>query len=161
MVSELSTPRESVRAAFKTILDVVFVSGGTGASFGVAVYDRLPFEGADQRSVILTMVSGTSRSPGAGLRKSLTKRGLIDQYRLQVDCNYDDKTVCGQLADAVEQALMDAIDTLRTTYDIHNLRKMLDVDALPIGTSLRVPVLTREARIIQDYTFWTHRELAT
>lgn len=85
----------------------------------------------------------------------------MQQYRLQVDCNYDDREGCAQLADTVEQVLMNAVDTLRTTYDIHKLRKALDVDALPLGASLRIPVLTREARVIMDFTFWTHRELAT
>ena len=131
------------------------------ANLGVTVYDRLPFEGADTRSVVLSIVSGTSKSPGVGLRKGPTKRGLMEQYHLQVDCNYDDKEGCAELADSVEQALMNAIDTFRATYDIHGLRKMVDVDALPLGASLRIPVLTREARVIMDFTFWTHRELDT
>jgi hypothetical protein len=149
----LSTPREDVRAAFVTVL--------TDANLGVTIYKELPFEGADTRSIVLTMVSGTSRSPGVGLRKDSTKRGVMEQYHLQVDCNFDDKEGCSQLADAVEQALMNAIDTLRSTYDIHGLRKMLDVDALPLGASVRLPVLTREARVIMDFMFWTHRQLAT
>jgi hypothetical protein len=126
----------------------------------VTVYDGLPFEGADTRSVVIRTVSGTSKSPGVGLRKDPTKRGLILQYRLQIDVNYDDRQGCTTLADSVEQALVNAIDTLRSTYDIHNLRKMLDVDALAIGQSVRMPVLTREARVILDFMFWTHRELA-
>ncbi len=96
-----------------------------------------------------------------GTRKDATGRAVMDLYRLQVDCNYDDKEGCSQLADAVEQTLWNAHDTLRDTYDIHGLQKLLDVDALPLGASLRIPVLTREARVIQDYTFWTHRQLAT
>lgn len=124
------------------------------------MYDRLPFEGADQNSVILAIVSGTSKSPGVGLRKDATKRGLMMNYRIQIDVNNSDKAACSVLADAVEQALMNAVDTFRSTYDIHNIRKMLDVDALPLGASLRIPVLTREARVILDFTFWTHRELA-
>ncbi len=121
----------------------------------------MPFDGADVRSVVLRTVSGTSKSAGVGLRKDPTKRGLMLQYRLQVDVNFDDRAGCTVLADSVEQTLMNAVDTFRSTYDIHNLRKMLDVDALPIGASVRIPVLTREARVILDFTFWTHRELAT
>jgi len=147
----LSTPRESVRAAFVAIL--------TAANLGVTIYDGLPFDGADTRSVVIRTVSGTSKSPGVGLRKSTTKRGFMAYYRLQLDINYDDRAGVTTLADQVEQAIMDAIDTLRTTYDIHGLRKMLDVDALPIGASVRIPILTREARVIMDFTFWTHREL--
>ncbi len=148
----MSTPRESIRAAFKAVLDA--------ANLGVTVYSRLPFEGADVRSVVLTIISGTSKSPGIGLRKDVPKRGLMEQYRLQVDCNYDDKTECGKLADVTEQALMDSIDTLRDTYDIHNLRKVLDIDTLPLGSSAS-DILTREARVLLDFQFWTHRELAT
>ncbi|MGA2971903.1 MAG: hypothetical protein ABSE39_04665 [Candidatus Bathyarchaeia archaeon] len=147
----MSTPRESVRAAFVAIL--------TAANLGVTIYDGLPFDGADTRSVVIRTVSGTSKSPGVGLRKSTTKRGFMAYYRLQLDINYDDRAGVTTLADQVEQAIMDAIDTLRTTYDIHGLRKMLDVDALPIGASVRIPILTREARVIMDFTFWTHREL--
>jgi len=83
----------------------------------------------------------------------------MNQYRLQVDCNYDDREGCAQLADSVEQAIWEAHDTLRDTYDIHGLQKVLDVDTLALGASLRMPVLTREARVILDFTFWTHRQL--
>jgi hypothetical protein len=142
-----------VRAAFVAIL--------TAANLGVTIYDRLPFEGADQNSVYLTIISGTTKSPGLGLRENPGKRELMAQYRLQVDVNADDKKVCSQIADAVEQALMNAIDTLRSTYDIHGLRKILDVDTLALGQSVRMPVLTREARVIMGFMFWTHRQLAT
>lgn len=149
----ITTPRESAIQAFFTILEA--------ANLGVTVYDRLPPEGADTRSVYLTIVSGTSKSPGIGLRgKDPSHRGVMEQYHLQVDCNSDDKKSCSKLADAVEQAIMNAIDTLRTTYDIHNVRKILDVDTLPLGASVRLPVLTREARVIMDFQFWTHRQLA-
>lgn len=151
-----STPREDVRAAFKTILD--------NANLGVTVYSRLPFEGADVRSVVLSIVSGTNRSPGVGMqgtRKGGSGRAVMNQYHLQVDVNYDDKEECSKLADAVEQAIWDAHDELRDTYDIHGLRKMLDVDTLPLGATLNTPVLTREARVILDFMFWTHRSLSS
>jgi hypothetical protein len=152
-VSVLSTPRASVRAAFVAVL--------TAANLGVTVYAGLPFDGADTRSVVIRVVSGNSKSPGIGLRKDAGKRGLMMMYRIQIDVNYDDRAGVTTLADQVEQALMNAIDTLRTTYDIHGLRKMLDVDVLPIGASVRIPVLTREARVILDFMFWTHRTLDT
>lgn len=99
------------------------------------------------------MYGGPAKAPGV--------RAVMNLYRLQVDVNYDDKAGCSELADKVEQAIWNAHDTLRDTYDIHGLQKMLDVDALPLGGSLRVPVLTREARVVMDWTFWTHRQLAT
>ncbi len=128
------------------------------ANLGVTVYDRLPFEGADPRSVVLTVVSGVNRSFGVGLRKSATKRGVEEQFRLQVDCNYDDKTGVGVLADSVEQVLMEAIDTLANN-DIHGLRKVADIDTLPAG--MGTTPLTREARVLMDFQFYTTRELAT
>ena len=90
-----------------------------------------------------------------------TGRAVMDLYRLQVDVNYDDKEGCSKLADQVEQTIWNAHDELRDTYDIHGLQKVMDIDTLPLGASLRIPVLTREARVIQDWTFWTHRQLAT
>lgn len=166
----MSTPRESIRLAFKAVLDAEVVSGATGALATLAptIYDRLPFEGADTRSVYLSIVSGTSKSPGVGMRGAapsggtgMMGRAVMDTYRLQVDCNYDDKEACAQLADAVEQAIWEAHDDLRDNHDIHGLQKVLDVDTLPLGASLRMPVLTREARVILDFTFWTHRQLDT
>lgn len=152
-----TAPREDVRAAFVTVL--------TAANLGVSIYKELPFDGADTRSVVLSMVSGTSRSPGAGMCGGPTTkpggRAVMNLYRLQVDVNFDDKAGCSELADQVEQAIWDAHDELRDTYDIHGLQKVLDVDTLPLGASVRLPVLTREARVIMDFTFWTHRQLAT
>ena len=142
-----TTPRESVRTAFKAILDA--------ANLGVTVHDRMPFEGAGDRAVVLTQASGLNRSPGIGLRRSTSKRGLENWYRLQVDCYYDDKVEVGKLADKVEQALMGAIDTLRATYDIHDLRKAADTDSAPAGAT----VGSREARVVMEFTFHTHREL--
>jgi hypothetical protein len=145
----LSAPRESARAAFVTVLE--------DANLGVTVHSRMPDEGADERSVVLTIVSGSSRSAGVGLRRSQTKRGLELPFRIQIDCYYDDEVEVGKLADAVEQALMDAIDTLRTTYDIHGLRKVADVDTLRAGSA----PLSHENRVLLDFSFFTHRELAT
>ena len=155
MVSKLSTPREDVRAAFVAVL--------AAANLGVTIYKELPFDGADTRSVYLTIVSGTSKSPGAGMYggPATAPRGhaVMNMYHLQIDINYDDKAGCGQLADQVEQAIWEAHDDLRDNHDIHGLQKILDVDSLPLGASVRMPVLTREARVIMDFTFWTHRKL--
>jgi hypothetical protein len=96
-----------------------------------------------------------------GTKTGATGRAIMNQYRLQVDCNYDDREGCAELADAVEQAIWAAHDDLRDNHDIHNIQKVIDIDTLPLGASIHVPVLTREARIIQEYTFWTHRQLAS
>jgi hypothetical protein len=139
-----TTPRESVRAAFAAVLEA--------ANLGVTIHDRLPYEGADPRSVVLTIVSGNNRSPGIGLRKSADKRGFEEYYRLQVDC-YDDRLEVGKLADRVEQAIVDAIDTLEKGHDIHNLRKPVDSD--------QAPTESREGRVLMEFTFYTHRELTS
>jgi hypothetical protein len=143
-VTSATTPRETVRAAFAAVLEA--------ANLGVTIHDRLPYEGADPRSVVLTIVSGTSRSPGIGLRKSTDKRGFEEQYRLQLDC-YDDRSEVGKLADRVEQAIVDAIDTLEKGHDVRNLRKAVDSD--------RAPAESREGRVLMEFTFYTHRELTT
>lgn len=143
-----TTPRESIRAAFAAVLDA--------ADLGVRIHDRLPYEGADSRSVVFTIVSGTSRSPGIGLRRSADKRAFEEQYRLQVDC-YDDRLEVGKLADKVEQTLVDAVDLLESGYDIHNLRKTVDSDRAPTGAGPG----SREGRVLMEFTFYTHRELTT
>jgi hypothetical protein len=46
---------------------------------------------------------------------------------------------------------MDQVNTLRSTYDVHDIAKVLDIDTTP-------PDLTaRESRIIMDFDFHTHR----
>lgn len=140
-----TTPRQDVRAAFKTIL--------TQANLGVIVYERMPYEGAEPRSVILTLVSGSNRSPGIGARFSSTQRAFEVTHRMQVDVYHDDKAEAEKLADKVEQAIMDRLATLRATYDIHDVRKVVDVDSLPPDP------MVKQARIILDFEFFAHRAI--
>jgi hypothetical protein len=141
----LSTPR-SVRAAFKQVLE--------GAELDVPIYAHMPYEGAEQRSVVLTIVSGINQRPAIGNQFAPTKKGLEEHYRLQVDCYHDDKDEIDKLADAVEQAIMDSQDELEETYGIFNVRKVTDIDAPAPAANLR------EARVLMDFEFYTHRELA-
>ncbi len=143
--STIPIPREDVRTAFASIL--------TAASLGVTVYDRLPFTGADPRSVVVTVTAGSNKSPGAGLRDPTTGEALEDYFTLRVDCYSDDPTGVGVLADSVEQALMNAIDTLRVANDIQGLRNIADVDTLMAGAG----PLTRVRRVMLQYSFFTHR----
>jgi hypothetical protein len=145
-VTYQTTPRTSVRAAFKAVLEA--------ADLGATIHERLPYPGADPHSVVLTIVSGTSRSPSIGLRKDKSKRGFELQYRLQLDC-YDDLSRVDALADKVEQALVDAAEELESGYDIHNLRKAADIDSAPDQTP------STEGRVILEFTFYTHRELTS
>lgn len=138
-----TTPRQDVRSAFKTILEA--------ANLGVTVYERMPYEGAEPRSVVLTLVSGSNQSPGIGARFSQTQRAFENRFRLQVDCYHDDKAEADKLADKVEQAIMDRLDVLRSTYDIHDVRKIVDSDTLPPDPTLH------ETRILMDFEFFTHR----
>ena len=138
-----TTPRQDVRAAFKAILET--------ANLGVRVYDRMPYEGAEMRSVVLTVVSGLSRRPALGLQIQSGMRGLEEHHRIQVDCYHDDQAEAGKLAGNVEQAIMDSVDTLASTYDIHDVRKLQDVDVAPPDPTLR------ECRVLLDFGFYTHR----
>lgn len=138
-----TTPRADIRTAFKTILDQ--------ANLGVTVYERMPYEGAEQRSVVLTLVSGVSKKPALGLRITSDTRALEEHHRIQVDCYYDDHAEVEKLADKVEQAIMDHVDTLENTYDVHDVRKAVDIDTTPPDATLR------ESRIILGFEFYTHR----
>jgi len=132
-----------VRAAFKAVLDA--------ANLGVTVHDRMPYEGAESRSVVLTLVSGVSRRPALGLWVSAGTRAVEEQHRIQIDCYHDDPSECEKLADKVEQALVDHLDILRSTYDIHDVRKVVDMDTGPQDPMLH------ESRITMDFQFYTHR----
>ena len=138
-----TTPRQDVRAAFKAILD--------SANLGVTVHDRMPYEGAEQRSVVLTLVSGVSRPPALGNQITPTQQALEEHHRIQVDCYHDDQTQAGMLAGKMEQAIMDSVDTLASTYDVHDVRKLQDLDVAPPDPMLR------ECRVILDFGFYTHR----
>ena len=138
-----TTPRQDARAAFKAILDA--------ANLGVPVFDRMPYEGAEQRSVVLTLVSGVSRPSALGNQITPTQQAIEEHYRIQIDCYYDDQTQAGMLAGKVEQAIMDAVDTLASTYDIHDVRKPQDMDGAPPDPTLR------ECRVILEFTFYNHR----
>jgi hypothetical protein len=135
--------REAARVAFARIL--------TDANLGVRVYDRMPYEGAEQRSVVLTVVSGVSRRPALSLLVSPFVRTLEEHYRLQVDCYHDDQVECEKLADAVEQVIMNEVDALATTYDIHQVKKSVDSDSAPADAT------ARQARILLQFDFYIHR----
>jgi len=137
--------REAVRAAFATIL--------TNADLGVPVYTRMPYWGAEPRSVVLTIVSGSSRRGALGLWIRAGVRGLEEPYRLRADCYHDDQLECEKLADKVEQGIVESASVLASTYDIHNVRKVADIDTMPPD------LLLRESRILLDFEFYTHRAL--
>ncbi len=139
-----TSPRVSIRNAFKALLEA--------ANLGVTIHKRQPNLGADPRSVVLTIVTGSSRSPSIGLRRSADKRALEMHYRLQVDC-YSDESDVDALADKVEQTISDAAEGLRSGFDIHDLRKSIDSDTLPAETG------GSGSRVMMEFTFYTHREL--
>ena len=141
----MATPRVDVRAAFKAILDA--------AELDVPVYERMPYEGAEQRSVVLTLVSGVSRPSAIGNQITPTQQALEEHHRIQIDCYYDGQTEAGMLAGKVVQAIMDAVDTLASTYDIHDVRKLQDMDVAPPEPTLR------ECRVLLDFGFYTHRTI--
>ncbi len=145
LTAVIPIPREDVRTAFVAILNA--------ANLGVPVYDRMVFTGVDSRSVVVTVAAGSNKSPGLGLDSG--GQGLEDYFTLRVDCYSDDPTGVGVLADSVEQALMNAIDTFRATYDIQGLRNIADIDTLMAGAG----PLTRVRRVLLEFSFFTHRGL--
>ena len=145
-----TTTRQEVRAAFKIIL--------SDANLGVKIYDRMPYEGAEPRSVVLTIVSGSSSVPAVGSYAHLNIRSRQERYRLQVDCYHDDKAEADKLADKAEQAIMDNLAVLRSTYGIYDVKKVLDTDTLPPGQTQ--DAMLREARVLLDFEFYTHRAVS-
>jgi len=141
-----TTPRRDVKDAFKTVLDA--------ALLGVPVLrDLPPGEGAPVPSVVLTLVSGSSRSGAIGLQETKTQRALEEHHRIQIDCYHDNKVECDRVADQVEQAIVDHEDTLRSTYRIENVQKVDDAD-VPIPNEFG-----RQCRVRMDFGFITYRAL--
>jgi len=138
--------RSDAKDAFKVILDA--------AQLGVPVFRDLPPEGAPAPSIVLTLVSGSSRSGAIGLLETETQRALEERHRIQIDCYHDDKVECDSVADQVEQAIVDHEDTLRSTYGIENVQKMDDADVAPRNE------LARICRVRMDFGFITYRAVA-
>jgi hypothetical protein len=103
---------------------------------------------APQRSVVIGVVSGSSRSSGIGIKT------LDATHRIQVTCFYQDQQNCDLLADRVEQAVFDNLDVFRSKWGIVRIRKQVDSDIPP------QPGMS-EACVVQDYTFEMRRETST
>jgi hypothetical protein len=141
-----TTTRADAKDAFKAILDA--------AQLGVPVFRDLPPEGAPAPSVVLTLVSGSSRSGAIGLQETKTQRALEERHRIQIDSYHDDKVECDAVADQVEQAIVDHEDALRSTYGIENVQKVDDADVSMPNE------LSRQCRVRMDFGFITYRAVA-
>ena len=142
-----TTTRRDAKDAFKALLDAALVD--------VPVFrDQPPGEGVPVPSVVLTLVTGNSRSGAIGLQETETQRALEERHRIQIDCYHDDKVECDRVADQVEQAIMDHEDTLRSTYGIENVQKVDDADVSMPNE------LSRQCRVRMDFGFITYRAVA-
>jgi hypothetical protein len=139
-MTDQTTPRETFRHAFYTVLNAAF-----GSATEVVEYQ--PFEGAPQHSIVLHMVSGSNKRPGFGRRTSATQSGMFERYRIQISVfNPYGKHECEQEADQVEQAIIAALHSpFRTVYLMHDIRKIVDTDSGP------TEALERIAHSILDY----------
>jgi hypothetical protein len=135
--------RSEAKDAFKRILDA--------AMLGSPVFRDKPDEGAPVPSVVFTLITGVSRIGAIGLQESPTQRALEERYRIQIDCYHNDKVECDALADAVEQAIVDDEETLRSTYGIENVQKLDDSDVAPENE------FARYSRVRMDFGFTTYR----
>lgn len=142
LISLVLDGREAVRAAFAAIL--------TAANLGVPIYTRMPYQSAEPRSVVITIVSGASRRGALGLIHAAF-HGLEEPYRLRADCYHDDQLECEKLADKVEQAIVESASILASTHDIHNVSKVVDLETTPPDAMLR------QSWIILEFDFYTHR----
>jgi hypothetical protein len=138
-----TTPLQDVLAAFKTVLDA--------AGLGVEVYEQQPYEGAEQRSVVLTPVAAHTARPALGLRITSTIRALEEHCRLQVGCFHDERADCRSLADKVSQVIFDHVDEFERVYDIHDLRRTLGPIPGPVDSGVR------ESYMLMHFEFYTHR----
>jgi hypothetical protein len=141
-----TTTRADAKDAFKAILDA--------AQLGVPVFRDLPPEGAPAPSVVLTLVSGSSRSGAIGLQETKTQRAFEERHRIQIDCYHDDKVECDRVADQVEQAIVDHEGALCSTYGIENAQKVDDADVSMPNE------LSRQCRVRMDFGFITYRAVA-
>jgi len=131
------TPRATFRTAFYTVLHDALGSG-------IDVVKYRPPEGVSGRVIVLGIVSGSNRVPALGQRVSRTQRGLEERYRIQIDVFEIDREQAEIYADKVEQAIKDALDTLRSC-GVEDVKKIVDAD---VGGSEQ---LQREAHVILDY----------
>jgi len=141
-----TTSLQDILTAFKAVLD--------SAGLGVKVYEGEPYEGAEQRSVVLTPAAGHTARPALGLRISSTTRALEEHCTLQISCFFDDQPNCRALVDKVNQALFDHADELERAYDIHNLKRTLGPIPGPVDAGIR------ESHILMDFEFYTHRAVS-
>jgi hypothetical protein len=141
-----TTCLQDILTAFKTVLD--------SAGLDVKVHEEEPYEGAEQRSVVLTPAAGHTAMPALGLRITSTTRALEEHCRLQVSCFFDDQPNCRALVDKVNQALFDHADELERVYDIHNLRRTLGPIPGPVDAGVR------ESHILMDFEFYTYRAVS-
>ena len=138
-----TTPLQDILAAFKAVLDA--------ASLGISVYVEMPYDGAKERSIVLTPVAGHTVRPALGLRITSTMRALEEHCKLQIDVYYDNQTKCRSLVDQVNQTLADHAGEFAQIYDIHDLKRVLG----PIPGPGQPHV--RQSRILMDFEFYTHR----
>ena len=129
--------------AFTTILEAALLD--------IPILRDLP---ASVPSIVLTLVSGVSRSGAIGLQESETQRALEERHRIQIDCYHNSKVECDALADAVEQAIVDHEETLDSTYGIENAGKMDDADVAPVNE------MSNERRVRLDFGFTMYRALS-
>lgn len=146
-MTDETTPRATFRTAFYEVLN-----DALGSEIDVVKYR--PPEGVAGRSIILNMVSGSNKRPGFGLRTSRNQSGLLERYRIQIDVFENDREQAEIYADKVEQAIFTALDTLRSTYGVFDVRKIVDTDTGPTEQLQREAhsILDYEGRIITDKT---------
>jgi hypothetical protein len=122
------TPRETVRTAFFDVLTAAFTQNGDPE-----VVKYRPFiGGVPQNSISFQLVAGTNQSPGLGRRVSSTQSGMWERYRIQIDIfNPYSYEAAGQIADRVEQAIILALNTFRSSYGVVDIRKIVDMDSGP------------------------------
>jgi hypothetical protein len=136
-VTSLSATRETIRGAFKAILE------DPDVDLGVTVYDREPDPGFDVNSVVIYMITGSNAGSGLGSGE------FHESWRVQLSIYSDAPIACGELAVKVSNTILAAAATFKTAYGMKNLKKIVDSD---MG---RQDPNVHEFQIVQDYSFET------
>jgi hypothetical protein len=139
----MTTPAETVRLAFFTILSAAFTTAGDPE-----VLKYKPFLNVPQNSISFLSLGGPDQYPGLGRRVSSTQTGMWESHRIQIDIyNSESVEAAIQIADRIGKAITAALATFETTYGVCDVRRLIGpLEAGPSDPPENV------AHVILDYT---------
>ena len=117
----MTTPAETVRLAFYTIIAAEFTQTGDPE-----VLKYKPFLNVPQNSISFLSLGGPDQYPGLARRVSGTQSGIWEQHRIQIDLYNPESTEAAMaIADRVGAAITAALGTFRSTYGIKDVKRLI------------------------------------